>query len=139
LGDLGEVHPRVLEDFDLKGPIYIFDIDFDLLMENTVSLKKFKPLPRFPAVNRDLAIVVSGTVAAQDLLDYLEKHRPQYSESITLFDQYHGKQVEKGKKSLAFRITYRSGERSLTDLEVNEIHTAFGQKVIAAFQAEIRS
>jgi phenylalanyl-tRNA synthetase beta chain len=139
LGDLGEVHPRVLENFDLKGPIYVFDIDFDLLTEKTVSLKKFKPLPRFPAVNRDLAIVVSGSVAAQDLLDYLEQHRPQYAESITLFDQYHGKQLAKGKKSLAFRITYRSGERSLTDLEVNEIHTAFSQKVIAAFQAEMRS
>ena len=139
LGDLGEVHPRILEDFDLKGPIYIFDIDFDLLMEKTVSLKKFKPLPRFPAVNRDLAIVVSDPVAAQDLLDYLDEHRPQYAESITLFDQYHGTQVEEGMKSLAFRITYRSGERSLTDLEVNEIHTEFSQKVVAAFQAEIRS
>jgi phenylalanyl-tRNA synthetase beta chain len=139
LGDLGEVHPRVVEEFDLKGPIYIFDVDFDLLMEKTVSLKTFKPLPRFPAVNRDLAIVVSAPVAAQDLLDYLEKHRPQYSESIILFDQYYGKQVEKGKKSLAFRITYRSEERSLTDLEVNEIHSAFSQKVISAFQAEIRS
>lgn len=139
LGDLGEVHPRVLEDFDLKGPIYVFDIDFDLLVEKTVSLKKFKPLPRFPAVNRDLAIVVSGSVAAQDLLDYLEQHRPQYAESITLFDQYQGKQIEKDSMSLAFRITYRSGERSLTDLEVNKIHTAFSLKVIAAFQAEIRS
>lgn len=108
-------------------------------MEKTVSLKKFKPLPRFPAVNRDLAIVVSGSVAAQDLLDYLEQHRPQYAESITLFDQYQGKQIEKDSMSLAFRITYRSGERSLTDLEVNKIHTAFSLKVIAAFQAEIRS
>jgi phenylalanyl-tRNA synthetase beta chain len=139
LGDLGEVHPGVLENFDLKGPIYVFDIDFDLVMEKTVPLKKFKPLPRFPAVNRDLAIVVSGSVAAQDLLDYLEQHRPQYAESITLFDQYLGKQVEKDKKSLAFRITYRSGKRSLTDLEVNEIHTPFSQKVITAFQAEMRS
>lgn len=139
LGDLGEVHSRVLDDFDLKGPVYIFDIDFDLLTEKTVSLKEFKPLPRFPAVIRDLAIVVPDPVAAQDLLDYLEKHRPQYAESITLFDQYHGKQVEEEKKSLAFRITYRSGERSLTDLEVNEIHTTFSQKVISAFEAEIRS
>ncbi|MGD8694106.1 MAG: hypothetical protein PVI74_09660, partial [Syntrophobacterales bacterium] len=114
-------------------------IDFDLLREKTVSLKKFKPLPRFPAVNRDLAIVVSDPVAAQNLLDYLDEHRPKYAESIILFDQYHGKQVALGKKSLAFRITYRSGERSLTDLEVNEIHTAFSQKVISAFQAEIRS
>ena len=83
--------------------------------------------------------MVSNAVAAQDLLDYLKKNRPEYAESITLFDQYRGDQVEAGKKSLAFRITYRSGERSLTDLEVNEIHTPFSQKVIAAFQAEMRS
>lgn len=139
LGDLGEVDRGVLESFDLKGPAYLFDLDFDLLMEKTVSVKKFQPLPRFPAVNRDLAIVVSNSVAAQDLLDYLEEHRPQYAENITLFDQYRGTQVAKDRKSLAFRITYRSEERSLTDLEVNEIHTDLSQKVVDAFEAQLRS
>jgi len=139
LGDLGEVDPGVLESFDLKGPVYLFDIDFDLLMEKTVSVKKFQPLPRFPAINRDLAIVVSDSVAAQDLLDYLDEHRPQYAESITLFDQYRGTQLAKGRKSLAFRITYRSEERSLTDLEVNEIHTDLSQKVVDAFEAQLRA
>jgi phenylalanyl-tRNA synthetase beta chain len=139
LGDLGEVDRGVLESFDLKGPVYLFDLDFDLLMEKTVSVKKFQPLPRFPAVNRDLAIVVSNSVAAQDLLDYLEEHRPQYAENITLFDQYRGTQVAKDRKSLAFRITYRSEERSLTDLEVNEIHTDLSQKVVDAFEAQLRS
>ncbi len=139
LGDLGEVHPKVTQAFDLKGPVYLFDIDFDLLLEKRVSVKKFQPLPRYPAVNRDLAIVVSDSIAAQDLLDYLEENRPEHAESITLFDQYRGNQVAKGRKSLAFRITYRSKERSLTDLEVNEIHTSLGQKVIAAFQAQLRA
>lgn len=139
LGDMGEVYPSVLEGFDLKGPVYLFDIDFELLMEKIVSVKKFKPLPRFPAINRDLAIVVPHSVAAQKVLDYLEEHRPQYAESITLFDQYRGKQIAKDTKSLAFRITYRSPERSLTDPEVNEIHTEFSQKVIAAFKAQLRS
>ncbi len=138
LGDLGEIHPEVVQAFDLKTPVYIFDIDFDLLLEKTVSLKRFQPLPRFPAVNRDLALVVTTSVAAQDLLDYLEKNRPEYAESITLFDQYRGDQLGPGKKSLAFRITYRSAEGSLTDLEVNEIHTRFSQKVIDAFQAQLR-
>ena len=139
LGDVGEIHPIVLESFDLKGPVYLFDIDFDLLMEKAVSVKKFRPLPRFPAVNRDLAVVVSESVAAQDLLDYLEEHRPQYAEHISLFDQFHGKQVGEARKSLAFRITYRSTERSLTDLEVNEIHTELSQKVVEAFKAQLRS
>ena len=139
LGDLGEVHPAVLEGFDLKGPVYLFDLDFDLLMERAVSVKKFQALPRFPAVNRDLAIVVSDSVVVQDLLDYLEEHRPQYAESIILFDQYRGTQVGKGRKSLAFRITYRSTERSLTDLEVNEIHKDLSEKVVDAFEAHLRS
>jgi phenylalanyl-tRNA synthetase beta chain len=139
LGDLGEVDPGVLESFDVKGPVYLFDIDFDLLMAKTISMKKFQPLPRFPAINRDLAIVVSDAVPAQDLLDYLEKHRPQYAESITLFDQYRGAQLAGGRKSLAFRIIYRSEERSLTDLEVNEIHTDLSQKIVDAFEAQLRS
>jgi phenylalanyl-tRNA synthetase beta chain len=139
LGDVGEIHPSVLETFDLKGPVYLFDIDFDLLMEKAVSLKEFQPLPRFPAVNRDLAVVVSDSVAAQDLLDYLEEHRPQYAEHISLFDQFRGEQVGEARKSLAFRITYRSTERSLTDLEVNEIHTELSQKVVEAFKAQLRS
>jgi phenylalanyl-tRNA synthetase beta chain len=127
-----------MQAFDLSGPIFLFDIDFDLLLEKTVSLKRFRSLPRFPAVNRDLAIIVSTSVAAQDLLDYLEKNRPEYAESITLFDQYRGEQVGADKKSLAFRVTYRSVDRSLTDMEVNEIHTELSQKVINAFQAELR-
>ncbi|MEJ2427772.1 MAG: phenylalanine--tRNA ligase subunit beta [Deltaproteobacteria bacterium] len=139
LGDLGEVHPAVLEGFDLKGPVYLFDLDFDLLIERTVSVKKFQALPRFPAVNRDLAIVVADSVAVQDLLDYLEEHRPQYAESMSLFDQYRGTQVGTDRKSLAFRITYRSAERSLTDLEVNEIHQDLSQKIVDAFEAQLRS
>ena len=139
LGDLGEVHPAVLENFDLKGPVYLFDLDFNLLVERTVSVKKFQALPRFPAVNRDLAIVVSDAVAVQELIDYLEENRPQYAESISLFDQYRGNQVGKERKSLAFRITYRSAERSLTDQEVNEIHKELSQKVIDKFEAQLRS
>ncbi len=138
LGDLGGIHPKVMQAFDLKAPVFLIDMDFDLLLENAVSVKRFQPLPRFPEVNRDLALVVPNSVAAQDLLDYLEKNRPEYVESIILFDQYRGDQVGADKKSLAFRITYRSAERSLTDLEVNDIHTEFSQKVIEAFQAELR-
>ncbi len=138
VGDIGEISPEVLQAFDLKVPVYLFDVDFDLLLERTGPVKRFQPLPRFPEINRDLAVVVSTSIAVQDLLDYLEKNRPKYAESITLFDQYIGEQVGTGKKSLAFRITYRSAERSLTDLEVNDIHTTFSQRVINAFQAELR-
>ena len=138
VGELGKVHPDVAQAFDLTGPIYLFDIDFNLLLEEISAEKKFKPLPRFPAVNRDLAVVISDTIPAQDLLDFLEKHRPEYAEAISLFDHYRSDQVGEGKKSLGFRITYRSSEHSLTDRQVNDIHDAFSHKVVSAFQADLR-
>ena len=138
VGDLGEVHPDVAEAYDLNGPLYLFDIDFDLLIVKTQLAKRFQPLPRFPAVNRDLAVIVSDKVPAQSLLDFLSENRPEFTESIFLFDHYLGDQVGEGKKSLAFRITYRAADRSLTDKEVNELHNHLRQKVVQAFQAELR-
>jgi phenylalanyl-tRNA synthetase beta chain len=137
-GDLGELHPRVAEAYDLSGPLYLFDIDFDLLIQETELTRRFQPLPRFPAVNRDLAVIVSDEVAAQGLLDFLVENQPQLAESIYLFDHYRGDQAGEGKKSLAFRITYRATDRSLTDQEVNEIHDRLRQKIVDAFQAELR-
>jgi len=139
LGVLGEVRAEVLEAFEVKGPAFLFDLDFDLLEEHATERKTFRPLPRFPEVNRDLAIVVSEDTSAQRVLDFLAEHRPEYAESVLLFDCYRGSQVGAGRKSLAFRITYRSPERSLTDQEVNEIHTRVTAKVLAAFEATLRS
>jgi phenylalanyl-tRNA synthetase beta chain len=138
LGDLGQIRTEVAQAFDLIGEVFLFDMDFDLLLEKSSSKRSFQLLPKFPAVNRDLAVVVSQSVSAQDLLDFLESNRPEYTESIAIFDEYRGDQVGKEKRSLAFRITYRSAERSLTDREVNEIHNAYSEKVVRAFQAEFR-
>jgi phenylalanyl-tRNA synthetase beta chain len=139
VGVLGEVRAEVLEAFEVKGPAFILDLDFDLLQENATDRRTFRPLPRFPEVNRDLAIVVSEDLLAQRVLDFLAEHRPEYAESVVLFDCYRGSQVGAGRKSLAFRITYRSPERSLTDEEVNEIHARVTGKVLAAFEATLRS
>ncbi|HVO84492.1 MAG TPA: phenylalanine--tRNA ligase subunit beta [Syntrophobacteria bacterium] len=138
-GVLGEVRAEVLEAFEVKGPAFIVDLDFDLLEEKATDRKTFRPLPRFPEVNRDLAIVVSEDLSAQRVLDFLAEHRPEHCESVLLFDCYRGNQVGAGRKSLAYRITYRSPERSLTDEEVNGIHTRVTEKVLAAFEATLRS
>jgi phenylalanyl-tRNA synthetase beta chain len=139
VGVLGEVRAEVLEAFEVNGPVFILDLDFDLLEEKATDRKTFRPLPRFPEVNRDLAIVVSEDLVAQRVLDFLAEQRPEHAESVLLFDCYRGSQVGAGRKSLAFRITYRSPERSLTDEEVNEIHTRVTGKVLAAFEATLRS
>jgi phenylalanyl-tRNA synthetase beta chain len=139
VGVLGEVRPEVLQAFDVKDAVFLFDLDFDLLEEQATGQKRFRPLPRFPEVNRDLAIVVSEDLPAQRVLDFLGEHRPEFAESVSLFDCYRGSQIGAGMKSLAFRITYRSPERSLTDEEVNEFHTTVTNKVLVAFKATLRS
>jgi phenylalanyl-tRNA synthetase beta chain len=139
VGVLGEVRPEVLEAFGIKGAAFLFDLDFDLLEEQATEQKRFRPLPRFPEVNRDLAIVVSEDLPAQKVMDFLEEHRPEFAESVSLFDCYRGGQLGAGMKSLAFRITYRSPERSLTDEEVNEIHAGVTAKVLLAFKATLRA
>ena len=139
LGVLGEVRPEVLAAFEVNGPAFLFDMDFDLLEEKATERKTFRTLPRFPEVNRDLAIVVPEDLPTQRVLDFLAEQRPEHAESVTLFDCYRGSQVGAGRKSLAFRITYRSPERSLTDEEVNEIHARVTGKVLMAFKATLRS
>jgi phenylalanyl-tRNA synthetase beta chain len=139
LGVLGEVRAEVLEAFEVKGPLFLFDLDFDLLEEKAIEQRRCSPIPRFPEVTRDLAIVISEDIPAQRVLDFLAERRPEYAESILLFDCYRGSQVAAGMKSLAFRITYRSPEQSLTDEEVNEIHTRTTGEVLAAFKATLRS
>jgi len=139
VGVLGEVRPEVLQAFEMKDAVFLVDLDFDLLEQQATGQKRFRPLPRFPEVNRDLAIVVSEDLPAQRVLDFLGEHRPEFAESVSVFDCYRGNQVGAGMKSLAFRITYRSSERSLTDEEVNEIHTSVTNKVLVAFKATLRS
>ncbi|MBW1982359.1 MAG: phenylalanine--tRNA ligase subunit beta [Deltaproteobacteria bacterium] len=139
LGDVGELHPEVLEDFRLKGPLYLFDLDFDLLASMGTTTRQFQPLPKFPAIRRDLAIVIPVDLPAQAVLDFLEENLPEQAESVLLFDHYRGGQVGAGKKSIAFRITYRSPERSLTDEEVNDLHAALTQRVLTTFQASLRT
>jgi phenylalanyl-tRNA synthetase beta chain len=98
----------------------------------------FEVFSSYPAVHEDLAVVVGESVPAVEVAAVVRKAGGSLLVDVQLFDLYLGEQIQAGKKSLAFRITYRSAERSLTDLEVNDIHSTFSQKVINAFQAELR-
>jgi phenylalanyl-tRNA synthetase beta chain len=137
VGYLGELHPSVISGAHLEGRLVAMEVDLEPLLGGA-GVKRAEPLPRFPAIERDLAVVVEEHVAAGVLLaavteaggDILEKARP--------FDEYRGAQVPEGHKSVAFALTFRSPERTLTDSEVDavmaEIRLALEKKHGAGFR-----
>ena len=119
VGIIGELHPRVAERFDISSrSIYLFEIDLERLLPITMAPRKYRPIPKFPATIRDIAVVLDKEVPSKKVQDILESY-PLVAE-VTLFDVYIGDQVPQGKKSLAFRIAYQSPSRTLTDDEVNK-------------------
>jgi phenylalanyl-tRNA synthetase beta chain len=120
LGYLGEIHPTVVRGANLEGRLVAMEIDLEPVLA-TAGAARAQPLPRFPAIERDLAVVVEEHVGAGALLaaikeagrDILERSRP--------FDEYRGAQVPDGSKSVAFALTFRSPERTLTDAEVDDV------------------
>jgi len=122
IGVMGEVHPNVNELFDLKQEAFLFELDFQKLTGRIEEHRSFSPLPRYPAVTRDLALIVEDTMAAGDLLNALWRANDGSIKEIRLFDLYRGNPVPPGKKSLAFRLIYQRDDRTLTDQEVNDFH-----------------
>ena len=119
LGVVGELHPATLAAFDLDGRAVAFDIDADALVA-AAGERKAKELPRFPAVTRDLAVVVAESVPAAALLAAIRAAGGDLLESVTAFDEYRSEQLGAGVRSVAFALTFRSPERTLTDSEVDQ-------------------
>ncbi|UZW15912.1 phenylalanine--tRNA ligase subunit beta [Clostridium pasteurianum] len=122
IGTLGEIHPDVSENYGVDTSCYIAEIDFDFIVENAVIERKYKPLPKFPAVTRDMALILDEDILVQSIEDIISKKGGNIVESFKLFDIYKGAQIEEGKKSVAYSITYRSEHKTLTDKEVDKAH-----------------
>jgi phenylalanyl-tRNA synthetase beta chain len=97
--------------------------------------KSFKPLPAFPTIRRDVAILVPEATTHDAVLQLVKQTKPANLESVELFDVFRGKNVPQGQKSMAYAFTYRNAERTLTDAEVNAAHT----KVVEAFKAQLQA
>jgi phenylalanyl-tRNA synthetase beta chain len=120
LGYLGELHPTVGTSLRVEGRLVAFEIDVEPLLA-AARLPHAQTLPRFPAVERDLAVVVEEHVAAGSLLAAIKEAAGELLEMARAFDEYHGAQVPEGRKSIAFTLTFRSPERTLTDAEVEKV------------------
>ena len=120
LGYIGELHPSVVAGANVEGRLVAMEIDLEPVL-NAADIKRALPVPRFPAIDRDLAVVVEEHVAAGALLATVKEAGREFLENARPFDEYRGAQVAEGRKSVAFALTFRSPERTLTDAEVDEV------------------
>ncbi|MBM4300707.1 MAG: phenylalanine--tRNA ligase subunit beta [Deltaproteobacteria bacterium] len=137
LGVLGELRPDIGERLDLEGDIFGFNLNFAALCQASLP-PRFTPLPRYPAVYRDIALVVGESVPAARVTEALYEHGRPWLEEARLFDVYSGDPVPAGKRSLAFRLSYRDPERTLTDELVNTHHQALVAALTKDLGAELR-
>lgn len=139
VGVLGELHPDLVARYELRAPPVVFDLDTDALAAATRGPVRTKPLPRFPAVRRDFALVVDEALPAATLRARFEQNASAQGllEGVTIFDVYQGKGVATGKKSVAVGVTLRADDRTLTEAEVNRVADALVADV-KALGAEVR-
>ena len=138
LGTFGEAHPEVLENYDLPYKAYLFDFDMEALVAATIFAKRFEPIPIYPTVERDLAIVVDKEVLSDMPTELIYATGGELVKSVRLFDVYEGEQVPEGKKSLAYAITYHSATETLTDKAVNALHDKVVKHLNQKLGAELR-
>ena len=138
IGIFGEAHPEVLENYDLPYKAYLFDFDMEALVDAAIFTKRFEPIPVYPKVERDLAIVVDKEVLSDIPTGFIYATGGELVESVRLFDVYEGEQVPEGKKSLAYAITYHSATETLTDKAVNALHDKVVKRLNQELGAELR-
>ena len=137
LGYLGQIHPGTEKAYDLTET-YVFQLDVAVLGKVAGELGHYNPLPKFPAVTRDLALVVNRDVTAETLESTIREAAGGLLESLTLFDVYTGERISPDKKSMAFSLVFRDPERTLHDEEIQQLTTAVVEALKAKTGAELR-
>jgi phenylalanyl-tRNA synthetase beta chain len=135
LGQMGQLSPVLAKKYDLRDAVFIAELDLDQLLARRNPAKSFKPLPQFPAIRRDVAMLVPEATTHDAVLQVVRQVKPANLEAIELFDVFRGKHVPEGQKSLAYAFTYRSPEKTLTDAEVNTSQA----KVVEALKTQLKA
>jgi phenylalanyl-tRNA synthetase beta chain len=139
LGTVGQLHPRVARAVDVPEEVFVFDLELQPLLEQSTLVTTAKPLPRFPAVLRDLSVVVSREHAMEAVRQLILEEGGTLVEDASLFDVYTGQNIPEGHRSLAFAIRYRDPERTLQDAEVTEAHQRIVERVHERLGASLRA
>ncbi len=138
IGSIGKVTQDVLKNFGLKQDVYYFDLDFDAICALTELPKAFTSLPVYPSVKRDIALVVANSVSAGELLKTVRDSKEKLIEQSDIFDVYQGEKIKEGYKSVALSITYRSPNKTLTEKNVEKVHSKIVKILTNKFEGHFR-
>jgi phenylalanyl-tRNA synthetase beta chain len=138
LGEYGQLLPPLARQYDLRDAVFLAELNLDLLLARRITTKSFRPLPAFPTVRRDVAMLVPETTTHEAVLQVVKQAKPANLETTELFDVFRGKNVPQGQKSMAYAFTYRHAERTLTDAEVNAAHEKLVAQLKQRVQAVVR-
>ncbi len=135
MGELGQLQPSLARKLDLRHSVFLAEFDLDQLLGRRPPASGFKALPVHPAIQRDIAMILPETVTHDEVLQTVKKARPEFLETTGLFDVFRGKNIPKGRKSVAYSFTYRHAERTLKDKEANDSHA----KVVTALRDQLKA
>ena len=141
LGTFGQLHPQLRAEKELPDEIYVFELDFYTLLDAMMkkSIITFQPFSTYPTSDRDIAFFAPLKFTVADIQRSLTHVGGELLDSVSLFDQYIGKGVPEGSRSLAFRLVYRASDRTLTDADINPVHQKVRDLLEEKFQAVLRS
>ena len=138
LGEFGQLLPPLARQYDLRDPVLLAELNLDMLLARRNTNKSFRPLPAFPAIRRDVAMILPEATTHEAILQVVKQAKPANLETTELFDVFRGKNVPPGQKSMAYAFTYRQAERTLTDTEVNAAHEKLVAQLKQRLQAVVR-
>lgn len=133
VGVFGEVYPDVTENYGINVNCYVAELDLDSLFEASTTVKSYKPLPKFPAVTRDIALLCDDSILVAEIEETIRKAGGNLVEKVQLFDIYKGAQIPEGKKSIAYAIAYRDEKKTLEDKDISKVH----DKILKALEHKL--
>lgn len=137
LGLIGEVHPLVAAAWDLKQPAFVFELDLGRLEQRIAETAYRLRLPKFPAVYRDITVIVDARCEYEEIRRFIEGLGVTLLESVHLFDVFTGDPIPAGKRSLSFRMVYRSPDKTLEEADVHALHQSITGRIVEAFRADL--
>ncbi len=138
IGEIGEIHPDVLEKYDIGVKVWCCRLNFTRIADMADTEHYYSPLPRYPSTARDISLLAEEDITVSSMKAVIEGNGAGLLEKVELFDIYRGKQVPAGKKSVSFNLTYRASDRTLTDTEVNKVHESILKALHEKLHAVLR-
>lgn len=138
VGCLGEIHPEVLDKYDIPVRVYIAELNFEEIIRQSTLEVSYRPLPKYPSVERDIAVVVSEEITAGQVEEIIRNKGGKLIEEVKLFDIYRGSQIQEGYKSMAYSIVYRSDEKTLEEEDISKVHNKIVNSLINQVGAVLR-